>query len=177
MINWAIGSPPSEALAVGGRQWRVEPQFGNIYDHFGVRYRYPNGAIVVSMARQINDTQPNVSEGVVGTLGRAASGRIDGTRRWRWTGDNPNPYEQEHADLIASIRNGSPLNEGRQVAESTLTAIMGRMSAYTGQAVSWEFALNESELDLTPAEFRDGYKLGLAPEVTVPPGNGQMKLI
>ena len=40
VINWAIGAPPAEALAVGGRQWRVEPQFGNIYDHFGVRYRY-----------------------------------------------------------------------------------------------------------------------------------------
>jgi predicted dehydrogenase len=177
VINWAIGSPPAEALAVGGRQWRVEPQFGNIYDHFAVRYRYPNGAVVVSMARQINDTQPNVNEGVIGTRGRAASGRIDGAQRWRWEGDNPNPYEEEHADLIASIRNGQPLNEGRQVAESTLTAIMGRMSAYTGQAVSWEFARNESQLDLTPAECRSGYRLGPAPKFAIAPGNGQMELI
>ena len=41
-------------------------------------------------------------------------------------------YVQEHTDLIASIRDGKPLNELKQVAESTLTAIMGRMSAYTG---------------------------------------------
>ena len=57
VINWAIGSPPAEALAVGGRQWRVEPQFGSIYDPFGARYRYPNQAVVMSMARQINNIE------------------------------------------------------------------------------------------------------------------------
>ncbi len=43
------------------------------------------------------------------------------------------PYVQEHTDLIDSIRAGKPLNELKNVAESTLTAIMGRMSAYTGK--------------------------------------------
>jgi len=63
---------------------------------------------------------------------------------------SPNPYVQEHIDLIASIRAGKPLNEGRQVAESCLTAIMGRMSAYTGRALSWDWVMNASKLDLTP---------------------------
>jgi hypothetical protein len=36
------------------------------------------------------------------------------------------------------------------VAESTLTAIMGRMSAYTGRALNWSWVLNASKLDLTP---------------------------
>ena len=58
------------------------------------------------------------------------------------------PYVQEHADLIASVRAGKPINEGVQVAESTLTAIMGRMAAYTGQEVTWDFALKESKLNL-----------------------------
>lgn len=176
VVNWAIGSPPVEALAVGGRQWRVEPQFGNIYDHFAVRYRYRNGAVVVSMARQIDNTQPLVGESVIGTKGRASAGRIDGQNSWKWEGPNPNPYEQEHADLIASIRNGNPLNEGRQVAEATLTAIMGRMSAYSGQAVSWDFAMNESQLDLTPPEIKaHGYKLGPAPKMP-PPAAGNAEL-
>ena len=35
------------------------------------------------------------------------------------------------------------------MAESTLTAIMGRMSAYTGKAVTWEQALN-SQQNLMP---------------------------
>jgi hypothetical protein len=162
---------------VGGRQWRVEPQYGNIYDHFGVRYRYPNGALVSSQARQINDTENRVGEAVVGTKGRASAGLITGANAWKYAGPNTNPYEQEHADLIASIRAGKPLNEGRQVAEATLTAIMGRMAAYSGQPVTWEFALKESELDLTPKEIRaGGYKLGPAPTVP-PPASGREELV
>ncbi len=177
VVNWALGAPPVEAVGVGGRQWRVEPQFGNIYDHFGVRYRYANGAVVVSMARQINDTQPLVTETLIGTRGRASAGQITGAAPWRWQGPNPNPYEQEHADLIASIRAGKPLNEGRQVAEATLTAIMGRMAAYSGQAVTWDFVLKESELDLTPAEIKTGgYRLGSALKVP-PPASGREPLV
>jgi predicted dehydrogenase len=176
VINWAMGSPPVEALAVGGRQWRVEPEFGNIYDHFAVRYRYPNGAIVFSQARQINGTESRVGELLVGTKGRASAGRIEGDNAWTFTGPEPNPYEQEHADLIRSIRSGQPLNEGRTVAEATLTAIIGRMSAYSGRTVRWDWALNDSQLDLTPPEIkRDGYKLGPAPKVPpAPPGNAEL---
>ena len=59
--------------------------------------------------------------------------------------------------MCASIRAGEPLNEGRRIAESTLVAIMGRMSAYTGKGVTWDFAM-KSTLDLTPPEeaFRTG---------------------
>jgi hypothetical protein len=56
---------------------------------------------------------------------------------------------QEHADLVASIRAGTPLNEGRQVAASTLTAIMGREAAYTGQVIVWDELLASTQ-DLTP---------------------------
>jgi myo-inositol 2-dehydrogenase / D-chiro-inositol 1-dehydrogenase len=156
VINWAMGSPPVEALGTGGRQWRVQPEFGNIYDHFAVRYRYANGAIVTSMARQIDGTDALVFEAVLGSKGRAVAGKIEGQNAYNYDGLNPNPYEQEHADLIASIRDGKPLNEGRQVAESTLTAIMGRMSAYTGQPVKWDWVLNKSKLDLTPKDYKLG---------------------
>jgi len=60
-----------------------------------------------------------------------------------------NPYVQEHIDLLASIRAGKPLNELQQVANSTLVAIMGRMSAFTGKAVTWDQALH-SKLDTFP---------------------------
>jgi hypothetical protein len=36
---------------------------------------------------------------------------------------------------------------------------MGRMSAYTGQPVKWDWVLNKSQLDLTPKQ----YQLGDAP--------------
>ena len=54
-------------------------------------------------------------------------------------------YVQEHTDFIASIRAGKPLNELKQVAESSLTAIMGRMSAYSGNTIEWDEALNSPE--------------------------------
>lgn len=176
VINWAMGGPPVEALGVGGRQWRTEPEYGNIYDHFGVRYRYANGAILVSTCRQIDGTKPLVDEGLVGTKGKAAAGRIDGANAFKFEGNNPNPYEQEHADLIQSIREGKPLNEGRTVAEATLTAIIGRMSAYTGQPIRFDWALKDSELDLTPDEIRmGGYQLGPAPKVPgAPLGNADV---
>ena len=60
---------------------------------------------------------------------------------WRSAGGGINPYVQEHADLIASIRAGAPLNETKQVTDSTLTAIMGRESAYSGKVVDFESVL------------------------------------
>ncbi|MGH7946153.1 MAG: hypothetical protein ACREF9_14240, partial [Opitutaceae bacterium] len=47
---------------------------------------------------------------------------------------------------------GNPLNEGEQVALSTLTAIGGRMSAYTGREISWSWLLNGSKLDIFPKQ-------------------------
>ncbi len=60
-------------------------------------------------------------------------------------------YRQEHVDLIAAITTGNHINESQRLAESTLTAIMGRMSAYTGREVSWDDAM-KSKLDLWPKE-------------------------
>jgi hypothetical protein len=57
------------------------------------------------------------------------------------------------ANLIQSIRERSPINEGRNVAESTMNAIMGRMSAYTGRALRWDWVMNASKQDLTPPKY------------------------
>jgi len=151
VVNWAVGAPPKSAMGMGGRQVRVEPEYGNIFDHFAIEFEYPEGVRVASYCRQTKGCAERVEEKIIGTQGVAFGyGEIKGPRPWKFEGDERNPYEQEHADLIASIRAGRPLNEGRQVAESTLCAIMGRMSAYTGRAISWDWALNASQLDLTP---------------------------
>jgi len=148
VLNWVMGTHPERCIGMGGRQVRTDPAFGHIYDHFAVEYVYPGDVRVLSMCRQMDGCANRVGERVVGTEGVAdPSGWIRGKVNYRFEGPNPNPYVQEHADLIASIRAGKPLNETRQVAESTLTAIMGRMSAYTGKEVTWEQALN-SKLNL-----------------------------
>jgi myo-inositol 2-dehydrogenase / D-chiro-inositol 1-dehydrogenase len=151
VINWAMGAHPVRAVGMGGRQSRISPDYGHGYDHFAVDYEYPSGAHMMSMCRQIPDCANRVAETIVGTKGvcELESGakryELVGGSAYRFTGEATNPYVQEHTDLIASIRAGQPYNELKQVAETTLTAIMGRMSAYTGKAVTWEEALASSE--------------------------------
>jgi len=157
VMNWAIGDHPVKCVGMGGRAARTEPMFGNVFDHFAVEYEYPNGARILSMCRQTAGAGDNVAERVVGTKGfsytDSADGYIKGAKPFTNEKASPNPYVQEHADLIASIQSGTPLNEGKQVAESTLTAIMGRISAYTGRPLSWDWAMKASKLDLTPPHF------------------------
>jgi myo-inositol 2-dehydrogenase / D-chiro-inositol 1-dehydrogenase len=170
VMNWAFGAHPVRCSGMGGRAARTQPQFGNIYDHFAVEYEYPNGARVLSMCRQTARAAERISERVVGTSGFSytdpADGYIKGTKPYESEHASPNPYVQEHVDLIASIKSGQPLNEGRQVAESTLTAIMGRMSAYTGRALNWDWVMNASKLDLTPPRLEQGEAPPL--EIAVP---------
>jgi predicted dehydrogenase len=160
VVNWAMGVMPKNVMGMGGRQVRVAPQFGNIFDHFCVEFEFPNGVRVMSMCRQTKGCNDRVEERIVGTKGVAwstsSATRITGATPWTFEADETNPYVQEHIDLIASIRKGAPLNEGRQVAESTMCAIIGRMSAYTGRAISWDWAMNASKLDLSPAKYEFG---------------------
>ncbi len=160
VANWVFGAHPVKAVGVGGRQARTDPAYGHIFDHFAVEFEYPGGARVQSMCRQIEHTASRVAERFVGTRGTSdAHSIIEGAAPWRWEPDpqtpKTNPYVQEHRDLIASIRAGRPLNEGRQVAESTLTAIMGREAAYTGQEITWDEMLNASQ-DLVPSDLQFG---------------------
>jgi myo-inositol 2-dehydrogenase / D-chiro-inositol 1-dehydrogenase len=155
VINWAFNGPPKSASGVGGRQVRTQPKFGNVFDHFSVEYEYPNGARTVAMCREWPDCSGRVSERVVGTKGVALcdAGVIRGEHPFKYEGQAKDPYVQEQIDLIESIRKGEPINEGRRMAESNLTAIMGRISAYTGLSVDWEWALNRSKLDLAPPRY------------------------
>ncbi len=133
VINWAFKDVQPETVhGLGGRQFRTGPQYGNIFDHFGVEFTYPGDVKTISMCRQIEGTANNVSERVVGTKGWSdCCGTIVGENAWRYKGPRANAYVQEHTDLIKSIRDGKPLNEGKRIAESTLLAIMGRESAYS----------------------------------------------
>jgi predicted dehydrogenase len=162
---WAVGDHPKAAVGMGGRQVISEPERGQSYDHFAVDYEFPDGVHIMSMCRQIEGCAGNVSETMVGSNGNWHCGGFRGTHtftgkyksRVRYP-EEVNPYVQEHIDLLESIASHKPVNELRQVAESTLTAIMGRMSAYTGKAVTWDKALN-SKLDTFPRDLAMGSSL------------------
>jgi len=177
VLSWVMGEHPIKAYGMGGRQARGGKEHGNIYDHFAIEFEYASGVRMFSQSRQMNRCDGRVEEMLVGTKGtcflrdgdnliKPRGGDTWHTRRR----DDNNPYQQEHTDLIASIRAGEPINAAQAVAESTFMAIMGRESAYTGRTVEWDALLN-SDARLGPARYEFG-PLPF-PEVPMP---GQTKL-
>ena len=174
VINWAFGALPESVHGVGGRQYRTGPEYGNIFDHFGVEFFYPDDVRTISTCRQIEGTTTRISERVVGTKGVSdCAGTIEGENAWRYDGPNPSAYVLEHTDLVKSIRMGEPLNEGKRVAESTLCAIMGRESAYTRQRFKMSWFMSKCTLNLIPP---DGLNLSDSKPVPPFPVPGQYKL-
>lgn len=146
VINWVMGTHPVKVFATGGAAWRPEDAVhGNIYDHVAADFEYANGVRMSSYCRQIAKTDniyTNISELVVGSKGRSNCHDMS-TRKNK-------PYEQEHTELVRSIRGDGPyINDGMKVAESTMTCIMARESAYSGQALTWDDMM-KSQLDLQP---------------------------
>ncbi len=178
VINWVLNAHPLKAYGMGGRQARKHPIHGHIYDHFAIEFEYPNGVRMFSQCRQMHGCEGRVGEGFTGTTGTAWLGdgnnlilAKNGTTFRTRSSTDGNPYHQEHQDLIASIRAGQPLNAAKAVAESTLTGIMGREAAYSGQTIEWEEALN-SKTRLGP----DKYEFGPLPFPAVPMP-GQYKFV
>jgi len=151
-IAWAMnGELPEKAVAIGGRQARVEPERGNVWDHFGVTYEYKSGARGFHMCRQIQGCANDNSDLIIGDKGTcdingwAKRHVITGENPWSCKAKSNNMYQQEHDELFAAIRSGKPMNDGVWMSHSVLMAIMGRMAAYTGRDVTWDMALNSKE--------------------------------
>ena len=157
VANWFIGRPPVSALGFGGRARR---QTGDQFDFFSIDFNYGNDLHIHSMCRQVNGTYSAVDEFFHGTEGTASgSGKIQSAKLAQMNipefKTHDNPYVQEHIDLLNSIVKNVPLNTARTVAESTLTGIMGRIAAYSGQMVRWS--------ELTTDTSSPWYNLSLSP--------------
>ncbi|MFC2126197.1 Gfo/Idh/MocA family protein [Bacteroidota bacterium] len=161
LMNWICGSPPIKAIGLGGRQVRTGSTFGNAYDHYSVQFEYPNDVTIFCLDRQINGCSDYIDDVFIGAKGRGhfsyqhtGISLLDG-KPWRFRGDKNNAYQTEHDELIHSIRIGEPINEAKQVAESTMTAILGREACFSGREITWETAMNTKQ-DFT----RDKYEFG-----------------
>ena len=182
VINWFKGDHPVKAVGYGSRQRRVT---GDQYDNFSVDFVYEDLTHMHSMCRQMNGTHNNVSEFIRGTKGYtdcawkvfANDGTLINETENPWPATDEeiaalaekynSPYDQEHVDLINAIRRNEHINESEDVATSTLTAIMGRISAYTGKETTWDEMLN-SELHYQPEVYDFGAVTGVPKEVPVP---------
>ncbi len=174
-INWAFNAPPETCAGFGGRQTRTGPEigkWGNVFDHFAVEYKYPGDARINYLGTQIDNMGYYRTEWrLIGTKGSMSSGggKIildDGKKKTELERSNVSSSVRQHELQIKAIREGKELNEGRQVAESTMTTIMGRMSCYTGKEVSWDWIMNKSRLNLSPPKYEFG-DLSIRP-VSVP---------
>lgn len=160
VANWIMGDQhPVKARGMGGREVRNEIQNGQIYDHHFVEYEYADGTLLYSQARQIPGCQRDISESAIGTLGRAdlmqreftLTGPQAATKRFR---QNEDGHQLEHYPFFEAIRKDLDYNEAERGATATMTAILGRMSNYSGQDVSWEDAM-ASDQRLVPDDLVD----------------------
>jgi predicted dehydrogenase len=167
VCNWIMGGPPVSVNASGGVAWRPQDEIhGNIFDHISSDFEYANGVHMSSHCRQYpQGSFHRVEEVIQGSKGRMTLNQSQG---------GPG-YWEEHAKLYKSIRGDGPyVNEGQAVAESTLTCIMGRESAYSGMKITWEMIMS-SQQDLMPKP--EGWKYDAQNPPTPLPVPGKYKFI
>jgi len=152
VANWFLDMLPESAYGVGGRQNRIAGQPSEIYDHHAVNFAYPNGVRIASQCRQFPGGQNRVNEEFQGTKGFVKIGEItdySGKVLWKFEGPNPNPYQVEHDELQAAIRNDTPLNNAYYGATSSFSAVLGRTATYTGKQQAYK-GLLEADFSLMP---------------------------
>ncbi len=151
VTNWLMGDFPEKAQGMGGRQVRVGPDTGQIYDHHAVEYTYANGHKLLSQCRHQRRTWSSVSEHVHGSNGYSNIGKgkiYDKNSKLIFNSKGSRGgHQQEHHDLFAAIREGNIPNEAEYGAKSTMTAIFGRMATYSGKEILWKDAI-ESKISL-----------------------------
>jgi predicted dehydrogenase len=153
---WVMGKTPAKATGMGAHLRRPT---GDQYDFFSIDYEFDNGVHMHSTIRQLNGCANDRQEVIVGTKGSASLDGIiydaAGKEIWKYDGPTNNAIVQEHVDWVTAIRTGKPINTAKETALATLIAIMGRDSAYTGKAITWDELL-ASTARLGPTEYALG---------------------
>ena len=147
--NWVLrGQTPLKCHGMGGRSTLQGEIYGNVFDHHAVVYEFASGVRLYAYCRTIPGCYNETSSILLGAKGRAyiTQMRIEGEKPWRYSGprmySSPgmNPYQIEHDELFKAIRAGKAINSGDYMIHSTLMAIMGQISCYSGKEVTWEQA-------------------------------------
>ncbi len=146
---WAMHEePPLRCWGTGGRQTRVGPQYGDVWDHHAIVYEYAGGTRMFAYCRQQDGCVSDISDRFYGTKGRCdlLRCRIDGENPWQYKGPACNRFDLEHVALFSAIRSGKPVNNGLYMARSSMLAIMATWACYTGEVITWEQAMNSKDV-------------------------------
>lgn len=146
IANWFCGRPPVSAVGFGGRARR---NAGDMYDFFSVDYDYGDGVHIHSMCRQVNGCWNWVGHDFVYERGHCNGADHPNPKQSPIPPDLPHAeasHIQEQVDLLYYILKEEAVDQAKDVAESTAAAVMGRISAYTGQQVLWDEIMGNPNL-------------------------------
>ncbi len=169
VVNWFVsgdsvaGGNPISAQGMGGRAGTEPASVGEIFDHHYVEFRYGsehNHAVMNSQCRHIKGTWRKVAEEIHGSdgilyLGDGKITDLKGETKWQFRaprGGGANPYQIEHDQLHAAIKEDTPLNNAYYGAKSSFTSVFGRLATYSGQEITWDEA-TKSDFSIMPEEF------------------------
>jgi len=145
VLNWFLGGRPVSAIGSGAT---TVPGQGDMRDHNFVAFEYKNG-----VQGQLSGTTlaPNgyrdVVEQFFGPLGMLETSE----NHWRhYRGPQQETTEKSPRNItidsvaafVKRIQDGKPENTGVRGAESTLTAILGRMAMDKRREVTWDEMMN-----------------------------------
>ena len=170
VVRWAMGKDPIEVNGIGGRRWDYPyPEWGDRYSHFGVDFDFGNGVHCASYSRRENKSKDYVLERFVGTKGILETNenrmqRITGQKPWEAPKDQPQALVEEHRVLIDSVLNNKKINMLRDMVDSTLMAIAGRESCYSGLNFKYGWIAKKSQQSLAPKSWDFNTK----PNIEVP---------
>ena len=162
VVRWALGKDPVEVNGLGGRRWDIPfPQYGDRFSHFAVDFDFGNGLHCASYSRREQKSKDYVLERFVGTKGVLETNennmqRITGDKPWEAPKGLPHALVEEHRVLLDSVRNNKKINMLRDMVGSTLMAIAGRESCYSGTNFKYGWIKQKSKLSLAPREWKFG---------------------
>lgn len=135
-----MGEIELETVHIDPAAGTVPPPVQNLQG-IHVDYDYGEGVHIHSMCRQVNGCWSWTGHDFVYEKGRTDGSNYPKPKQSPIPADisqGPSSHHQEQIDTLYYVNKGEPLNQARAVAQSTAAAIMGRISAYTGQQVSWK---------------------------------------
>ncbi|MDO5553065.1 MAG: Gfo/Idh/MocA family oxidoreductase [Planctomycetia bacterium] len=179
--NWIHGkgdplAHPVLAYGSGGRLTRRFPRFRNSgyrYDHYCIEFRYADGSRMFGQCRHFENTAACHGEHFIGTKCNSAYNIIykNGTNEelWRFTGEEANPYKEEHKVQAHAIRNGLKHNDGWSGATSSFTGYFARAAAMSGDIIAWDDLVAHGKAEFPPEGINSWEQLPPIMPDTVPP--------
>ena len=166
VCNWVLNKQPVSAIGRGSR--KGEPDFGDTYTNYQVIYDYPEDVSVSIHSTQLGPKFGDVCARFIGTKGIAEAhyGRgvyITGENEWDsgilhgqeptaeqraagvFTSALHDSTQNKVKSFIGSIETGNYINEARSGAASTMTAILGRMSAVSRKETTWDEMVDSNQ--------------------------------